>query len=145
MGKSGNSGSFSFPVLQIHCSHEIKRCLLLGIKAKRNLESVLKSRGTILPTTVRIVKAIVFPLIMYGCESCTIKKAEHWRIHASELWCRCRLLRVTWTARRANQLIPKEINLEYSLEGLMLRLKLQNCPPDEKFGFIGKDLDAGKD
>ena len=144
-GKSGNSGSFSFFVLQTHHSHEIKRCLLLGIKAKRNLESVLKSRGIILQTLVHIVKAMIFPLIMYGCECCTIKKAEHWRIHVSESWCRCRLFRVTCKARRTNQLIWKEIDVEYSLEGLMLKLKLQNFPPDEKFGFIGKDPNAGKD
>ena len=107
------------------CSHEIKRCLLLGIKAKRNLESVLKSRGTILPTKVHIVKAMVFLVVMYGCESWTIKKAEHWSIDAFELWCWRRVLRVPWTARRSNQSILKEMSPEYSLEGLMLKLKLQ--------------------
>jgi len=104
---------------------EIKRCLLLGRKAMTNLESILKSRGITLPTKVRIVKAMVFPVVTYGCESWTIKNAEHWRIDAFELWCWRRLLRVPWTARRSNQSIQKEINPEYSLEGLMLKLKLQ--------------------
>ena len=106
------------------CSHEIKRRLLLGRKAITNLESILKSRDT-LPTKVRLVKAMVFPVVMYGCESCTIKKAEHRRIDAFELWCWRRLLRVSWTARRSKQSILKDISPEYSLEGLMLKLKFQ--------------------
>ena len=106
------------------CSLEIKRCLLLGRKAMTNLDSVLKSREVTLPTKVRLVKAMVFPVLMYRCESWTIKKAEHQRIDAFELWCWRRLLRVTWTARRSNQSILKEIHPEYSLEGLMLKLKL---------------------
>ena len=107
------------------CSHEIKRRLLLGRKAMTNLDSILKSRDISLPTNVHVVKAMVFPVVMYGCESWTVKKAEHWRIDAFELWCWRRLLRVPWTARRSNQFILKEINPEYSLEGLMLKLKLQ--------------------
>ena len=107
-------------------SHEIKRCLLLGRKAMINLDSMLKSRDIItLPTKVHLVKAIVFPVVMYGCESWTIKKVEHQRIDAFELWCWRRLLRVPWTAWRSNQSILKEISPEYSLEGLMLKLKLQ--------------------
>ena len=106
-------------------SHEIKRHLLLGRKAMTNLDSVLKSRDIILSTKVRLVKAVVFPEVMYGCESWTIKKAEHQRIDAFELWCWRRLLRVPWTARRSNQSIVKEITPEYSLKGLMLKLKLQ--------------------
>ena len=106
-------------------SHEIKGHLLLGRKAMTNLDSVLRSRDVILPTKVRLVKAVVFPVVMYGCVSWTIKKAEHQRIDAFELWCWRRQLRVPWTARRSNQSILKEINPEYSLEGLMLRLKLQ--------------------
>ena len=107
------------------CSHEIKRHLLLGRKAMTNLDSILKSRDITLPTKVHIVKALVFPVVMYGCESWTIKKAEHQRIGAFELWCWRRLLGVPWTARRSNQSILKEISPEYSLEGLMLKLKLQ--------------------
>ena len=108
------------------CSHEIKRCLLLGRKAMKNLDSILKSRDITLPTKVYLVKAMVFPVVMYGCESWTIKKAEHQRIDALELWClEKRLLRVPWTARRSNQSILKEISPEYSLEVLMLKLKLQ--------------------
>ena len=113
----------------VDCSHEIKRCLLLGRKAMTNLYSVLKSRGIILPTKVCIVKAMVFPVVMYECESWTIKKAECQRIDAFELWCWRRLLRVPWTARRSNQSIRKEISPKYSLEGLMLKLKLQYCGP----------------
>ena len=105
-------------------SLEIKRCLLLGRKAMTKLDRVLKSRDITLPTKVCRVKAMVFPVIMYGCESGTIKKAECQRIDASELWCWRRLLRVPWTARRSHQSIPKEINHEYSLEGLTLKLKL---------------------
>ena len=107
------------------CSHEIKRCLLLGRKAMTNLDSIFKSRDITLPTKIRLVKAMVLPVVMYGCESWTIKKAEHWSIDALELWCWRRLLRVPWTARRSNQSILKEISPEYSLEGLMLKLKLQ--------------------
>ena len=106
------------------CSHEIKRHLLLGRKAMTNLDNILESRDIILPTKVCLVKAMVFPVVTYGCESCTIKKAEHQRIDAFELWCWRRLLRVPWTARRSNQSILKEISPEYSLEGLMLNLKL---------------------
>ena len=107
------------------CSHEIKRCLLLGRKVMTNLDSILKSRDITLPTKVRLVNAMVFPVVMYGCESWTIKKAKHQRIDAFELWCWRRLLRVPWTARRSNQSILKEISPEYSLEGLMLKLKVQ--------------------
>ena len=107
------------------CSHEIKRRLLLGRKAMTNLDSILKSRDITLLTKVHIVKAMVFPVVMYGCESWTIKKAECRRIDASELWCWKRFSRVPWTARRSNQSILKEISPEYSLEGLMLKLKLQ--------------------
>ena len=106
------------------CSHEIKRCLLLGRKAMSNLDSILKSKVITLSTKVHLVKAMVFPVVMYGCESWTIKKAEH-RIDGFELWCWRRLLRVPWTARRSNLSILKEISPEYSLEGLMLKLKLQ--------------------
>ena len=105
------------------CSHEIKRCLLLGRKAMTNRDSILKSRDITLPTNVHLVKAVGIPAVMYGCESWTIKKTEHQRIDAFELWCWRRLLRVPWTARRSNQSILKEISPEYSLEGLMLKLK----------------------
>ena len=108
------------------CSHEIKRRLLLGRKVMTNLDSILKSRDITLPTKVRLVKAVVFPVVMYGCESWTIKKAECQRIDAFELWCWRRFLRVPWTARRSTQYILKEISPEYSLEGLMLKLKLQS-------------------
>ena len=107
------------------CSHEIKRRLLLGRKVMTNLDSILKSRDITLSTKVPLVKAMVFPVVMYGCESWTIKKIEHRRIDAFELWCWRRLLRVPWTARRSNQSILKEISPDYSLEGLMLKLKLQ--------------------
>ena len=107
------------------CSHEIKRRLLLGTKAMTNIDNILKSRDITLPTKVHLVKALVFPVVMYGCESWTIKKVEHGRIDAFELWCWRRLLRVPWTARRSNQSILKETSPEYSLEGLMLKLKLQ--------------------
>ena len=106
-------------------SHEIKRCLFLGRKAMTNLDSILKSRDITLPTKVRLGKAMVFPMVMYGCECWTTKKALHRRIDAFELWCWRRLLRVPWTARRSNQSILKEINPECSLEGLVLKLKLQ--------------------
>ena len=107
------------------CSHEIKRRLLLGRKVMTNLDSILKSKDITLPTKVHLVKAMVFPVVMYGCESCIIKKAECRRIDAFELWCLRRLLRVPWTARRSNQSILKEISPECSLEELMLKLKLQ--------------------
>ena len=112
------------------CSHEIKRRLLLGRKFMTNLDSILKSRDITLPTNVHLVKAMVFPGVIYGCESWIIKKTEQQRIDAFELWCWRRLLRVPWTARRSNQSILKEINPEYSLEGQMLKLKLR--PPDGK-------------
>ena len=107
------------------CSHKIKRCLLLGRKVMTNLDSILKSRDITLPTKVCLVKAMVFPVVMYGCESWTVKKAEHRRIDAFELWCWRRLLRVPWFARRSNQSILKEISPGCSLEGLILKLKLQ--------------------
>ena len=107
------------------CSHEIKRHMLPGRKAMTKLDSILKSRDITLPTKVRLVKAMVFPMVVYGCKSWTIKKSECQRIDAFELWCWRRLLRVPWTARRQSQLILKEISPEYSLEGLMLKLKLQ--------------------
>ena len=107
------------------CSHEIKRCFLLGRKAMTNLDSILKSRDVILLTKVCLVKAMVFPVVMYGCESWVIKKAEHRRVDAFEMWCWRRLLRVPWTARISNHSILKKISPEYSLEGLMLKLKLQ--------------------
>ena len=106
---------------------KLKRCLLLGRKAMTNLGSMLKSRNITLLTKVHLVKAMVFPVVMYGCESWTVKKAEHRRIDAFELWCWKRLLRVPWTARRSNHSILKEISPDYSLEGLMLKLKLQSC------------------
>ena len=107
------------------CSHEIKRCLLLGRKVMSNLDSILKTRDITLPTKVRLVKAMVFPVVMYRCESWTLKKAEHRRIDDFELWCWRRLLRVPWTARRSNQSTLKEISPGCSMEGLMLKLKLQ--------------------
>ena len=117
-------------------SHEIKRCLLLGRKVMTNLDSILKSRDITLPTKVHLVKAMVFPVVMYGCENWTVKKAECQRIDASELWCWKRLLRVPWTAGRSNQSILKEISPEYSLEGLMLKLKVQN------FGHVMQRTDS---
>ena len=107
------------------CSHEMKRCLLLGRKVMTNLDSILKSRDITFPTKVRLVKAMVLPVVIYGCESWTVKKAERQRIDASELWCWRRLLRVPWTARRSNQSILKEISPGCSLEEMMLKLKLQ--------------------
>ena len=128
------------------CSHEIKRCLLLGRKVMTNLDSIFKSRDITLSTKVCLVKAMVFPVVMYGCESWTVKKAECRRIDVFELWCWRRLLRVPWTARRSNQSSLKEISRGCSLEGLMLKLKLQY------FGHLmgrvdsfGKDPDAGRD
>ena len=111
------------------CSHEIKRCLLLGRKVMTNLHSILKSRDITLPTKVHLVKAMAFPVVMYGCESWTVKKAERQRFDAFELWCWRRLLRVPWTARRSNQSIVKEISPGISLEGMMLKLKLQYFGP----------------
>ena len=108
------------------CSHEIKRCLLLGRNVTTRLDSILKSRDITLPTKVHLVKAMVFPVVMYGCENCTIKKAECQRINAFELWCWRRLLRVPWTVRRSNQSILKEISPGCSLEGLMLKLTRYN-------------------
>ena len=118
------------------CSHEVKRCLLLGTKAMTNLDSVLKNRDITLPAKVHTVKAMVFPTVMYRCESWTVKKAEHQRSDAFELWCWRRFLRVPWTARRSNQSILKESNPKYSLEGLMLKLKLQY------FGHIVQRTDS---
>ena len=118
------------------CSHEIKRCLLLGRKVMINLESIFKSRDIILPTKVRLVKAMVFPVVMYGCESWTVKKADCQRIDAFELWCWRRLLRVPWTARRSNQSILKVISPGISLEGMMLKLKLQY------FGHLMRRVDS---
>ena len=125
MGNSGNSHRLYFGGLQNYHHHEIERCLLLGRKVMTNLDSILKSRDITLPTKVCLVKAMVFPVVTYGCESWTIKKAEHWRIDVFELCCWRRLLRVPWTARRSNQSILKEISPECSLEGLMSKLKLQ--------------------
>ena len=118
------------------CSHEIKRYLLLGRKVMTNLESIFKSRAITLPTEVHLIKAMVFPVVMYGCESWTVKKAERRRIADFELWCWRRLLRVPWTARRSNQSILREISPEYSLEGLMLKLKLQY------FGHLKRRADS---
>jgi len=118
------------------CSHEIRRCLLLGSKVMTNLDSILKSRDITLPTKIRLVKAMVFPLVMYGCESWTVKKTEHQRTDAFELWCWIRLLRVPWTERRSNQSILKEISPGCSLEGVMLKLKLQY------FGHLMQRVDS---
>ena len=127
------------------CSHEIKKHLLLGRKDMINLDSILKSRDITLPTKVCLVKGMVFPVVMYECESWTIKKAEHRRIDAFELWCWRRLLRVPWTARRSNQSILKEISCEYSLEGLMLKLKLQYfCDLMQRADSLEKALMLGK-
>jgi len=126
-------------------SHEIKRCLLLGRKVMTNLDSILKSRDITLSTKVHLVKAMVFPVVMYGCESWTIKKAAWWKMDAFELWCWRRLLRVPWTARRSNQPIVKEISPEYSLEGLMLKLKLQYSGPlMQRADSLEKTLMLGK-
>ena len=127
------------------CSHEIKRCLLLGRKVMTNLDSILKSRDITLPTKVRLVKAMVFPVVMYGCESWTVKKAEHQRIDAFEPWCWRRLLRVAWTARRSNLSILKDISLGYSLEGMMLKLKLQYFVYLMQRVDSLEDSDAGRD
>ena len=124
------------------CSHEIKRCLLLGRKAMTKLDSILKSRSITLLTKVCIIKAMIFPVVIYRCESWTIKKAENWRINAFELWWYRRPLRVSWTCRKSSQSILKEINPEYLLKELMLKLVL--WPPDVKSWLIGKDPGAGK-
>ena len=118
------------------CSHEIKRCLLLGRKVMTNPDSIFKSRDITLPTKVHLVKAMVFPVVMYGCEGWMVKKAEHQRIDAFELWCWRRLLRVPWTARRSNQSILKDISPGCSLEGMMLKLKLQH------FGHLMQRVDS---
>jgi len=140
MGKLKTVADFIFVGSKItadgDCSHEMKRCLLLGRKVFTNLDSIFKSRDITLSTKVHLVKAMVFPVVMYGCESWTIKKAEHRGIDAFELWCWKRLLRVPWTARRSNQSILKEISPGYSLEGLMLKLKLQ-C-----FGHLKRRADS---
>ena len=120
----------------LDCSHEIKRCLLLGINAMTNLDSILKSRDITLPIKVHLVKVMVFPVVMYGCESWTMKKAECWRIDAFKLWCWRRLLRVPWTARRSNQSLLKETSPGCSLERLMLRLKLQD------FSYLMRRVDS---
>ena len=139
-GNSGNSDIFYFLGSKIivgrDCSHEIKRYLLLGRKVMTNLDSLLKIRDITLPTEVHLVKAMVFPVVMYGCESWTIKKAECQKIDAFKLWCWRRLLRVLWTARRSNQSILKEISPEYSLEGLILKLKFQS------FGHLMQRIDS---
>ena len=138
----GNNDRLYFLRLQNHC----RWWLLFGRKVMTNLDSTLKSRDITLPTMIRLVKTMVFPVVIYGCESWTIKKAEHWRTDAFELWCWRRVLRVPWTARRSNQSIPKEINPEYSLEGLMLRLKLQYFGHlVRRTDLLEKTLIAGKD
>ena len=146
-GHSGNSVDFIFGGSKItaggDCSHEMKRCLILRRKVMTNLDSILKSRDTTLPTKVHLVKAVAFPVVMYGCESCIIKEAEHQRIDAFELWCWRRLLRVPWTARSSNQFILKGISPEYSVEAEAETPIL--WPPDGKCWITGKDPDAGKD
>ena len=139
-GNSGNNDRLYFGGSKIttdgDCRHEIKKCLLLGRKVMTNLDSILKSRDITLPTKVHLVKAMLFPVVMYGCESWTTKKAECWTIDAFELWCWRRLLRVPWTARRSNQSILKESSPGCSLEGLMLKLKLQY------FGHLMRRVDS---
>ena len=147
-GNNGNSENLSLGfkiTADGDCSHESKRHLLLGRKVLTNLDSILKNRDVTLPTKVSLVKAIVFPVVMYGCESWTIKKDEHWRMDAFELWCWRRLLRVPWTARRSYQSILKEISPEYSLEGLMLKLKLQYFGHLMQRTDSCEKTDAGKD
>ena len=139
-GNNGNSDSLYFGGFKItadgDCSHEIKRRLLLGRKVMTNLDSILKSRDITLPTKVHLIKAMVFPVVMYGCKSWTLKKADCWRIDGFELWCWRRLLWVPLTARRSNQSILKEISPECSLEGLVLKLKLQY------FGHLMQRIDS---
>ena len=146
---NGNSDRLYFGGSKItagdECNPEIKWHLLLDRKAMTNPDSMLKSRDITLPTKVHLVKAMVFPVVMYRCESWTIKKAEHQRTDAFELWCWRRLLRVSWNSRRSNQSILKEISPKYSLEGLMLKPKLHIWPPDVKNWLIWKDTDAGQD
>ena len=151
-GNSGNNVRLYFVGSKItadgDCSHEIKRRILLGREVMANLDSILKSRDITLPTKVRLVKAMVFPLVMYGCESWTIRKAECRRIDAFELWCWRRLLRVPWTARRSNQSILKEISPEYSLEGLTLKLQyfshlMRRTDSLEKTLMLGK-IEGGR-
>ena len=153
-GKVETVTDFIFLVSQItadgDCRHEIKRCLLFGRKAMTNLDNILQSRDITLPTKVCLVKAMIFPVVMYGCESWTIKKAEHQRTDALELWCWRRLLRVPWTARKSNRSILKEISPGCSLEGLMLKLKLQyfdhlmwKTDPLEKTLMLGK-IEGGR-
>ena len=141
-GNNGNSDRLIFGGSKItangDCSHEIKRCLFFGKKVMTNLDSILKSRDITLPTKVHLVNALVFPVVLYGCESWTMKKAEYQRIDAFELWYWRRLLRVPWTLRRSNQSILKEISPEYSLKGLMLKLKLQY------FGHLMRKVDSFK-
>ena len=150
-GNNGNSERLILGGSKItadsNCSHEIKGRLLLGRRAMTNLDSILKSRDITLPTEGCLVKVMVFPVVMYGCDSWTTKKAEHQRIDTFELWCQRRLLRVHWTEKRSNQSILKEISPEYSLGGLMLMPKLQynTWPSDAKNRLIGKDPDTGKD
>ena len=148
MGKQWKVRDFTFGGSKItadgDCSHEIKRCLLIGRKVMTNLDSILKSRDITFPTKVHLVKAMVFPVVMYGCESWTVKKAEHQRIDAFQLWCCKRLLRVPWTAR-SNQAILKEISPEYSLEGLILKLKLQCFGYLLRTDSLGNSPDDGKD
>ena len=137
-------GGWSEITLDGDCSHELKRCLLLGRNAMTNLDSILKSRDITLVTKVHIVKVMVFPVVMYGCESWTIKKAEHQRIDVFKLWCWRRLLRVLWTSRRSNQSILREINHEYSLNTVKAEAPIL-WPLDAKSQLIGKDPDTGKD
>ena len=145
-GNNGNSERLFFWIADDDCSHKIKRLSLLGRKAVTNLDSILKSRDITLSTKVHLVKAMVFPVVMYGCESWTIKKAECRRIDAFEPWCWRILLRVLWTARRSNQFILKEMSPGCSLEGLMFEAETPILwPPDAKSWLIWKDPDAGKD
>ena len=146
-GNNGNGERLYLFGLQNHCRWWLQPWNFLGTKVTTNLDSILKSRDVTLPTKVRLVKAMVFPVVMYGCKGWTIKKAECWRIDAFELRCWRRLLRVSWTARRSNQCNLKEISPEYSLEGLMLKLNSPPIlwPPDAKNWLIRKDPDARKD
>ena len=149
-GNNGNSGRLLFLegskiTVDGDCSHEIKRRLLLGRKVMTNLDSILKRRDITLPTKIHLVKGMVFPVVMYWCESWTIKKAECWRVDAFELWCWRRLVRVPWTAGRSNQSILKEISAGCSLEGLMLKLKLQYFDHLMWRADSFEKTDAGKD
>ena len=142
---NGNSDILYFEGLQNYCSHEIKKFLLLGRKAITNLDSILKSRDITLPTKVHLVKAMIFPVVMNGCESWTVKKIECWRIGAIELWCWRRLLRVPWIGRRSSQSMLKEISPEYSMEGQMLKPKLQFFGQlMRRIDSLGKTLMLGK-